>query len=359
MAQRVFCGFLLVTAALAAAAGVCFGFEAPVFVPLGESIQSAIDVAAPGTVIELGEGTYRESLVIDRSLTLRGSAGGTTIEGTARGAAVRIRGEGITVRLENLTVQGGRGWDGHGIQTEGSPAVGLVGVTTRENSWCGIWAKDRSLLSLEACRIVGNGTHGIYTWDFARLDLRSCEISGNKTHGILALHVSELCVADCTISGNLSGVWAWDGARFHATRTAIGGNTLNGLVGQNAAQIDLASCSVSENGQYGLWFSDSSRGVLQDCEIRANGADGAFVEMDGIVEFSRCVVRENSGVGIRAATPSCVGSFDPSRPFKGWIEGEGNDVPGPEEEGGNLQGGLCPSYPGSLWPQGFLIDRPA
>lgn len=348
-------GILGVASALAVTASA-IGLAAPIVVPPGGSVQAVIDAATPGAVLELDVGTYRGSLVIDRSVTLRGAGEATAIEGTEAGAAVRIRGDGISVHLENLTTCGGTGWEGHGIQIEGAPTVELNGVTVTKNLWCGIWARDHAILSLANCRIVENGTHGLYTWDFARVDLRDCEISRNKTHGVLALHSSELELADCTVSSNLSGVWAWDGTRVHATRTAIIGNAQNGLAAQNGALIDLSDCIVGENGGLGLWLSDSSRGVLDACEVRANGADGVLLEKDGIAEFYHCTIKDNAQAGIRAATPSCTGTFDPGAPFKGWVKGSGNVVPGPGKDGANLEVGLCPTYPGSIWPRGFLAN---
>ncbi|MEN6370125.1 MAG: right-handed parallel beta-helix repeat-containing protein [Thermotogota bacterium] len=341
-------------AVLAVIAACAVAFGAPVVVPPGGSLQDAIDTAPPGAVLELEAGTYRGSLVIDHSLTLRGVGESTVIDGTKTGAAIHILGNGIAVRLESLTVQGGKGWEGHGIQTEGAPTVELAFVTVAKNSWCGIWSRDRTSLSLDHCRIVENGTHGIYTWDFTRGDLRNCEISRNKTHGILAFHISELRLTDCAVDGNLMGIWAWDGVRVHATRITIIGNVLNGLVAQNGALLDLLDCVVAKNGGLGLWFTDSGRGVLSGCEIRANGDDGVLLEKDGIVEFYGCRIRENAGAGIRASTPNCTGTFAPSAPFKGWVKGAENVVPSPGERGANRETGLCPVYPGSIWPEGFL-----
>lgn len=320
----------------------------------GESIQGAITGALEGEVIALAPGTYRESFVIDRSLTLCGAAEGTVIEGASRGAVVRICGDGVVVRLADLTVQGGRGWEGHGIQVEDSAVVEMTNVTVTRNNWSGIWATDRSVLFLDKCRITENGTHGLFTWDFARVSVQRCAIVGNRTHGVLALHLSELTLTECVISGNHSGIWTWDGVRLYAVKSRIVENTSGGLAAQNGSLLHLAECSVSDNGGMGLWLSDSSRGVVQRCEISTNGEDGILLERDAILESYDSVLRENRGVGIRAATASCVGGFDPSAPFKGWVKGRGNDIPGPGEDGGNAEAALCPDYPGSLWPAGFL-----
>jgi parallel beta-helix repeat protein len=321
---------------------------------VGSSIQEAIAGARPDTVIELGAGVFHESLPIHDSVTLRGSPEGTTIEGTAPGPAVLISGTDLHVRLENLTIAGGRGWNGHGVQVEGSASVHLDAVTLTRNAWCGLWVTDNSGVTLRRCRLVENGTHGLYAWDFAHIEAQECEISRNRTHAVLAFHLSELWLRDCVVSGNLSGVYAWDGVRFHATNTAITDNVLCGLVAQNGAWLNLVGCDVSRNGENGLWFTDSGRGSLSGCTISANGDDGVFIERDGIVDFVRCVVGDNAGFGIRASVPSCTGRFVSGEPYKGWIEGTANLVPGPGEPSGNRLGGLCPRYPGSIWPPGFL-----
>ena len=327
-------------------------------VSVGESIQAAIDTAEPGDIVSIGAGVFRESLVVDRSVTLRGAAEGTTISGEDFGAAVRVVGEGVRVRIEGLTVTGGRGFRGHGIQTEGGVTVELIDVTSTGNAWCGVWATDRSTLVLENCRLAENHTFGLYTWDFARVELCGCTIAGNGTHGILALHASEVTLADCLVAGNWCGVWAWDGVRFRATDTEIVDNAAQGIATHNAALVELTRCIVARNADSGLWFSDSSRGVLSDSAVQANGRDGVLIERDGIVEFYRCTILGNVGFGIRAAVPECVGGFDPANPYKGWVKGEGNVVPGPAVEHGNREAALCPSYPGSLWPPGFLDEEP-
>jgi len=89
-------------------------------------------------------------------------------------------------------------------------------------------------------------------------------------------------------------------------------------------------------------------------ESRPDPKSGIVIERDAILESYSSVMYRNGGVGIRAATASCVGGFDPSAPFKGWVKGSGNDIPGPGEDGGNAEAALCPDYPGSLWPAGFL-----
>ncbi|MFN3985345.1 MAG: nitrous oxide reductase family maturation protein NosD [Rhodocyclaceae bacterium] len=67
----------------------------------GQSIQAAIDAAAPGDVIEIARGRYTENLRIEKPLTLRGVAR-PTISGGLSGHTIFVTAEDVT--LEGLIV---------------------------------------------------------------------------------------------------------------------------------------------------------------------------------------------------------------------------------------------------------------
>lgn len=79
-------------------------------VAAGNSIQAAIDAAAPGDTIAVAHATYFETLVIDRSLTLI-AADGATIDATGLGAsAIRIEGvDASDTILDGFVIRGGLG----------------------------------------------------------------------------------------------------------------------------------------------------------------------------------------------------------------------------------------------------------
>ncbi len=322
-------------------------------VACGGPIQETQARCPSGGVIMLAPGVYRERLLIEKSVTIRGAPEGTTIHGGWGGAAILVRGEAIRVHLEDITVEGATGYESYGIQVEGSAIVDLCRITCMENAWGGLWVQDRAAVQLDSCRLQGNNTHGLVTQDFAQLTLRECTISANGTHGIMALHVSDLLLDSCVIDSNFSGLWAWDGVRLRAEQTVIDENTMHGAVGQNGALIDLTRCSLSGNGGFGFWITDSGRGVLKGCKLCNNSEDGVRVERDGIIELWNCILTGNRGMGIQTGAPSCVGGFDPSSPFKGAVEGGGNIVSGPGEPDGNLGGSLCPESSSTFWPPEF------
>ncbi len=321
----------------------------PIVVQAGKSVQEAIDQAATGAVISLSAGVYRESLVVDKSLTLRGSdSQQVAIVGLKQGSVIRILGDETVVNLECLTVRGGVGFAGHGIEVEGAASVTLSHVRTCDNSWCGVWAKDESHVLLQDSESSGNGTFGLYAQDFAAVTLEHSTVTKNNTHGLFILHYAEVLVRDSTVSENWSGLWMWDGSRVTVENSAVCDNIDVGISARNAGLLRLRGAAVAGNGSSGIWLAELSRGILNDSSIAENGSDGILLQEDAITEISGCTVVGNGKAGIRAWTPSCAKDFNPDHTFAGTVTGKSNYIPGPDEEKGNVEASLCPQHPGSL-----------
>ena len=62
----------------------------------GESIQSAIDLAAAGDTVEVLRGHYRVNLLVDKALTLRG-IDRPTLDGGLHGDVIRVRAADVTI----------------------------------------------------------------------------------------------------------------------------------------------------------------------------------------------------------------------------------------------------------------------
>ncbi len=101
------------------------------------SIGSAIATAPPGTVIWIGRGMYAEHITLKPDMKLYGGFAGTegalaerdwrtnvsAIWGTTNRAVVIITNSGPGTRLDGLTIGGGNGIHGGGIQMVGSAPV--------------------------------------------------------------------------------------------------------------------------------------------------------------------------------------------------------------------------------------------
>jgi nitrous oxidase accessory protein len=93
----------------------------------GESIQGAIERAAPGDTIEIERARYVENLLIAKPLTLRGLQR-PTISGDLKGDTIRITGEDVT--LDGLIVTD----SGDSLRDQNA---GIYLFPARTVPWCG------------------------------------------------------------------------------------------------------------------------------------------------------------------------------------------------------------------------------
>lgn len=99
------------------------------------TIQSAVDAAEPGWVLEICSGTWHERVVVDgKGLTLRGRDGAslTILDADGAGSAITVRNTTEPVVIEGLTVTGGDADIGAGIYCEAA-ALGMDGAIVRDN----------------------------------------------------------------------------------------------------------------------------------------------------------------------------------------------------------------------------------
>lgn len=99
------------------------------------TVQSGVDGAPEGAVVELSEETFSETVVIDgRTLTLRGT-GATTLDGggTARGLEVASTAGPTEITVEGVAITNGNAERGGGVWCEGA-TLNLVDTTIRGGS---------------------------------------------------------------------------------------------------------------------------------------------------------------------------------------------------------------------------------
>ncbi|MDD4448203.1 MAG: NosD domain-containing protein [Methanothrix sp.] len=154
--------------------------NAVVVVMPGERIQAAIDGAQSGETIEVSAGNYQESLVIDRSIILKGMSTGGDLPRveSENGPAITIKANGVVV--EGLWAKSASGW------TEDAGILVLSNDNIIKNNMAsgsgnvGIFLQKCSNNTVSGNVVQGNGNEGLLLENSSRNLLDGNEISDNR-----------------------------------------------------------------------------------------------------------------------------------------------------------------------------------
>jgi CSLREA domain-containing protein len=221
-------------------------------ISFASGLTGTITLARPG----LGGGT----LSIEKTLTITGPSAGVVIQRRSTDPAFRIFriGSGVTVRLTNLTVRGGK------------PPGDVV-----------------------------NSAGGIVT--FGTLTLANCTVARNAVAGI-SNHQGTLTLRNSTVAQNSGdGVFNHQGT-LTVTNSTVTQNSASGI-DNTGGTVALTRSTLSEN--LGGYHSFAGDATLTEARIVANRAGGIGTTSAGVTLTNSTVAR-NTGPGINARRGSFI-----------------------------------------------------
>ena len=233
----------------------------------GESIQPAIDAAAPGDVVEVRRGRYSGNLKIGKPLTLRG-IDRPTLSGALQGDTIRIT----------------------------APDVTIEGLIVRDSG--------NSLLAQNAGIYVAPGSH--------RAAVRRCDLVYNlfglwieKADGVVVEH--NLIVGKRDHASAQRG----NGVQLYNTRGArIAGNRIAFV--RDALYVDVSHDAVFRgnklhHSRYGTHYMNSYRNLWEDNESYRNRGGLALMEVrDQVVRRNRAWGNTDHGIMLRTLQDSVI-----------------------------------------------------
>jgi hypothetical protein len=289
------------------------------------NIAQALRVAPAGALIRVGEGTFRETLVIDRSVALLGAGPARTrIVGPTgeKSPAIRVSGD-VHVEIRDLAVENAVA----GVTATGG-AVRLQNVALRDLSESALAAHDTELAFTDGEIVdVGAGMMGVAVRiDGGSLEMRRSVVraagrraievrraralldSLDVSHSALAA-LQAIDGADVSVDG---GRFAWFGgsvlyagaATLKVRRAAISHGEY-AVVGFRGARVELRDSELSDTkiANVGLVRAE---GLLDHCVLARGGTDGAvaITESTGTVRLfgNRIVAPGSIGVHVTHAT---------------------------------------------------------
>jgi parallel beta-helix repeat protein len=165
----------------------------------GHSIQAAINAAAPGTTINVDQGTYRENLVIAKDgITLRGMGEAEDVRILPPTTVAPVCGETSTAVI-GICVANITGFGPGGPITATVHNVRIANLTIRNFSDSGIFMFDTAGSRVDHVRAYNNGGYGVFVLQSSAPRLTDNIAAGNHEAGF---YVGQSHAAAAVISGN-------------------------------------------------------------------------------------------------------------------------------------------------------------
>ena len=278
------------------------------------TLQSAIDNASAGDIIQVGPGLYYENITVNKPLEIVGSgAGETIICGVQELAVVMVKTNDSS--LKSLMVMGYYSY--LGIRLEGSGNVirdcevtgnvidihvsnatnNLIDNCTCTNyTGVGIYlvtAEYNTVLS-STCRSAGRG-YGIYLFNARYNHLAHGVCTGNLKDGIYSYWLSHMnSIVNYTCSNNgQSGVYLLDSDSWLLTGITCSANGGNGFILSGIGN-EITNCTSAGNSGDGFFLYHSEQSRLANCTSYSNTGKGMYLKYSNDNTITRCLFLSNT-----------------------------------------------------------------
>ena len=231
------------------------------------SLAAALEAAADGDVLTVAPGTYRENLVVQRAVTLRGPDGspGSVRIAPVDGVPVTVRASAV---VQDLHIEG---------QDAAAPAL-LVEAGTPE---------------LTDVRIVTRSAAGIEVRGGARPTVRRCTVDNPAGIGLAVLDGGGVFEECEVVAAGQEGVAVRGGAHPRLERCRVHHTSGVGLsvTGENSA-LEAVGCEVYEVRGSGVQVTGRATAHLTDCDVHRTTADGVTLDTDAVLTLADCRIHD-------------------------------------------------------------------
>ncbi|MFI7076202.1 right-handed parallel beta-helix repeat-containing protein [Micromonospora sp. NPDC049903] len=216
------------------------------------TISSAIRAARDGGVVSVVAGVYRESLTVDKSVTLVAENDGGAVE------LVAPHGPALAVRSGSATI---RGFVLSGTGAVVVAATGRLALESTTVTGGAVQVSGDASATLRHCAIMRTGAApGLIVADQATVEGTSVEVTETGGAAVEAAGSAQVTLADSRMGG-------------------VGGGA---LVAENAT-LTLTRCEIGPSGGVGVEVSGGAQARLTDCQLHDLAAEG--IRISGSATF--------------------------------------------------------------------------
>jgi hypothetical protein len=281
------------------------------------SLKVALRQAGPGTEITLLPGVYRESVVIDKDVSIlaEGEADSVVLAGVGGPALVfqsrggLLRGvslqapEGMTALkvlsgapvFESCRLSGGSAC----VEVEGTGSSPIFrDCSFSAEGPIGIQAGAGTLVGLEGGDVSGFRLAGVAAGPGSQVTLRGVVLGPGEGIGVTVRRRGQAILDGCTISATAGSVEVDGEGRAQLSHSRLLGSLYAGLLAQEHSQAVLESCDLGGHGCAGVHVLAGANAVLRQCRLVGNAAFGISVMDRGLASLEGCLVQANEGAGL-------------------------------------------------------------
>ncbi|MFE5554971.1 right-handed parallel beta-helix repeat-containing protein [Streptomyces sp. NPDC056544] len=233
------------------------------------TLTAALAVAGDGDVLTIAPGTYRENLVLDHAVTLRGPEGaaGSVRIAPLDGVALTLRASAV---VQDLYLEGQDRAAPALLVEDGCPELTDLRVSTR---------------SAAGIEVRGSG---------ARPLVRRCTVENPAGVGIAVLDGGGGVFEECeVVAAGQNGVSVRGGGRPRLERCRIHHATGAGIaITGEGSGLEALGCEVYEVKGAGVQIAARATARLTDCSVHRTSADGVTLDTDAVLTLAGCDIHD-------------------------------------------------------------------
>ncbi|NGO41592.1 right-handed parallel beta-helix repeat-containing protein [Streptomyces ureilyticus] len=232
------------------------------------SLAAALEAAGDGDVLTVAPGTYRENLVVRRTVTLRGPEGspGSVRIAPVDGVPLTVRASAV---VQDLLVEGQDAAAPALLVEEGAPEVTDIRIVTR--SAAGIEVRGGARPTVRRCTVDNPAGVGIAVLDGGGGVFEDCEVVAAGQSGIAVRGAAHPRLERCRV--------------HHASGAGLS------VTGEHSA-LEAVGCEVYEVRGSGVQITARATAHLTDCVVHRTTADGVTLDTDAVLTLADCRIHD-------------------------------------------------------------------